>query len=290
MIICIMMLFTMFGQAFTSIALLFEPLIKLLMFTITLRILAIKFHDIRIYTSSKNHKIAKIINKTIMWIITDTSLVILCIISAILGTIFNGLPFYLNNTNKLISLFNIENCLNATSIQIAIIFLVSSITQSTIFCYIKTRLECLKTIAIVSSTLLFTLISIIILPLTQINDAGLFSYFSHDFVLYCFMTLPISAMLLLIFLLTKRCKLALMTSCGIIKIFMITFDMMLFPYIVPSSIDISQSLSCINSFSDIDTLIICLIFIIPLIIGALWTAWLYNRLMQPTQIIYNIKK
>ncbi len=288
--ISILIFFTIFGPAFSGLSMLFSPIITLLMFALAIRTLAIKFYDVHFFGNKSNYAYLNSSTKKFTnWIITDTSIVILCIFSAIFGTILNGIPFYLNNSKQLISLFRIEDCLNPTSLLIFLLLIIFSITQASVFCYIKTQLHKMKIIALISTILLFTIISCSIFPIENLIEEFHYTYFSKNIIRSVFITLPISALILIAAIINKRYTLALITSSGIIKIFMIIFDLILFPFIVPSSIDTSQSLICINSFSNIQTLVVSLIFVIPMLIAALCTVWIYNKLINSKTLATSAK-
>jgi len=275
-LICATLFFAIFSQAFAGISSLFSPLLTLLLFTLAIRTLAIKFYDIRI------GKLTVQIKKLINWLITDTALVILCIISGILGTLLNGIPFYLNNNAQIVALFSIESCLNATSLYIFLLLVTASIMQASIMSYIKTGWKNFKTTGLISSMIFLSMISLAIIPFEMMSEPFMFNVFSKNLIRLCFITLPISTFITIISLFFDKKILAILASCGIIKIAMLIFAMILFPNIVPSNIDISQSISCITSFSDIKTLQIMLgIFIFPSLAIALWSVWLFKKLMQP---------
>jgi len=252
LLLLIIMFMTMFPQSCSALVYLFYPFMTLLAFTFTIRTLIIK---------SKNIKLGKfneMTHKIMQWTLTDTALVLVFVMSATFAGLLNGLPFYLDNHNKIISLFDIESCFNIQTFHIATIFLVTAITQSSIVCYIKTGLVKMKTIASVSSIILLTLISLTIIPLHMIKSPFLCTYFPTQFIIICYILLPIQAMALNICLFfannKKMTYLALLFSCSIIKIFILLFAMILFPHFIPSSIDQSQHLGIFNSFSDINTL------------------------------------
>lgn len=252
LLLLITMFMTMFSQSCATFVYLFYPFMTLLAFTFTIRALIIKCSNVKL------GRFTQMMHRTMHWVLTDTALVLIFIISATFAGLLNGMPFYLDNHNKIISLFDMESCFNIQTFHIATIFLATAITQSSIACYIKTGLAKMKTIASISSIILLTLISLTIIPLHTIKLPFLCTYFSTQFIIICYIILPIEAMALNICLFfannRKMAFLAFLFSCSIIKIFILVFAMLLFPHFIPSSIDQSQHLGIFNSFSDINTL------------------------------------
>lgn len=230
--------FLAFEKACIHICFIFKAIIITLISAILLRSLAFK---IRLLAKTKRS-----INRMLDYVISDTSLVTLICIASLLGSLFQGTQFYSTNEGTIVSFFTLESLFTNTNVLFQLILITLSIMQGCLFCYLSVPLRKLRWIAFYCGIIFLVIWCIVMVALQNNNSAWCNSYFDTRILHY--LVLAVGALVLT--MLTKRkMKLALLLNTTCIALLTVLFAAIMFPYILPSSADISQSMMISNSYS-----------------------------------------
>lgn len=230
-----------FHPLFKTLSEIFHIPIMLAFFTLFIREIAMQ---IRIRTHKQKAKTTKPIQKLCDYVICESSAISLLCFSCLCTSILSGVPFYKDNLGTLSSFFSFTKIFTFTSLVWVGLFFTSAIAQGTIFALNHFTLPRLRKICIVSLILFSLSIISATIGLSQIEKTWLNTTF--DTRIFQYILCPIPAFTLC-FVLKNKMKLALILNSTCIALIIITFALMMFPYFLPSTLDLSQSMTIWNS-------------------------------------------
>lgn len=265
LLVLFLLLFIIFQSTLEAFFSIFPSIIILLICVFILRKTAIKFT-----ARSSNTIVIRFSN----FLIADTSFMILVIFSAITSCMLQGIPFYYDNSGKIISLFKIAHLFNITTAIIIIIFLSFSISLGSLFCslYIKS----LRKFTIACSGILLAILIALLPSLIHIN----YPWCNTRLHIKWLHFIPIILQNLALFnIIIKRTKFAMVfTILGIVSL-MALFVSMMYPYVLPSCVDLKQSINIDSDYNFINSFIPT---IIALTLGAVFLIFLHRIIAQKT--------
>lgn len=232
----ILLLLLSFNKAYIAIYKIFWPLILPYMFVVLCKFI-----------------LANLNNKIRNMIIIDIIIVSLIIFSIFFGNILTGSTFYYNNYNHLIALSEISNLFNQNTFRYLPFLFTLCLANASIISYVKLKSKALK---IISS---ITLLCLSIILYTNDIESISYIYISQIYIF------PLVN--LLIFLIKPY--LGMIINEFFIIFLLLIFANKLYPYLLKSNLDRSQSLNIFNAHTNLYTLEIMLnilVYTMPIIL------------------------